>query len=293
MGNFLIGKNTRILYKSGTNYLNVEGIKSITLPSDSPDELDTAQYGVAGDFDSFMPGLITAGTFGLTQDYTEAAYDTFFTLMLAKTNIEFVILFKIDDTPTYDAYKFNAYVTGMPITCSVGEIMTNELNLQLTGQMTKITTPSPLPAVPTQVYGIKGLGTQIKIAKDETTPTYKDLIFAYECNGPDFTLSYEDIAYFEMAGIVKEKLPLTFSVGNFEITSIVATDTVTGALKYDDILGYAQISQKCLITITYPDGSYFSGKGYVMDVNRDVPIKGKQGYSFSFRLTEKPTFTKV
>lgn len=150
-----------------------------------------------------------------------------------------------------------------------------------------------MPAVPTQVYGIKGLGTQIKIAKDETLPVYKDVIFAYECNGPDFTLSYEDIAYFEMAGIVKEKLPLTFSVGNFEITCVVATDTVTDALKYEDILGYAQTSQKCLITITYPDGSYFSGKGYVMDVNRDVPIKGKQSYSFSFRLTEKPTFTKV
>jgi hypothetical protein len=286
----LIGKDTRLCIKDSASYVNMAGARNIGYPSAAPDELDITQYGVAGDFDSFQAGMISAGEFTVEMQYLASEYDKYLTLMFNKTLNEFLIAFKTQTG--YKEYTFKAYISQMPITCVVTEIITYEITLQLTGEITKHTGTSLLPAyLPTLQYGIIGKGTKVELSTDGTT--YKAVKFAYECNGPDFALSYEDITSFETVGMVKEQLPMTFSVGNFAVTAIAADGYGTNELGYDELLTFVTNQTSLYFRITYPSGEKWLGRAYLMDLTRDLNIKGKQGISFNLRITEKPVLTGV
>ena len=286
----LIGKDTRLCIKEGASYVNMAGARNIGYPSAAPDELDITQYGVAGDFDSFQAGMISAGEFTVEMQYLASEYDKYLNLMFNKTLNEFLIAFKTETG--YKEYTFKAYISQMPITCVVTEIMTYEITLQLTGEITKHTGTSLLPAyLPTLQYGIIGKGTKVELSTDGTN--YKSVKFAYECNGPDFALSYEDVTSFETVGLVKEQLPMTFSVGNFAVTAIAADGYGTNELGYDELLTFVTNQTLLYFRITYPSGEKWLGRAYLMDLTRDLNIKGKQGISFNLRITEKPSLTGV
>lgn len=286
----LIGKDTRLCIKEGASYVNMAGARNIGYPSATPDELDITQYGVAGDFDSFQAGMISAGEFTVEMQYLASEYDKYLNLMFNKTLNEFLIAFKTETG--YKEYTFKAYISQMPINCVVTEIMTYEITLQLTGEITKHTGTSLVPSVlPTLQYGIIGKGTKVELSVDGTN--YKAVKFAYECNGPDFALSYEDITSFETVGMVKEQLPMTFSVGNFAVTAIAADGYGTNELGYDELLTFVTNQTLLYFRITYPSGEKWLGRAYLMDLTRDLNIKGKQGISFNLRITEKPSLTGV
>ncbi len=286
----LIGKDTRLCIKEGSSYVNMAGARNIGYPSASPDELDITQYGVAGDFDSFQAGMISAGEFTVEMQYLASEYDKYLNLMFNKTLNEFLIAFKTDTG--YNEYTFKAYISQMPITCVVTEIMTYEITLQLTGEITKHTGTSLVPTVlPTLQYGIIGKGTKVELSVDGTN--YKAVKFAYECNGPDFALNYEDVTSFETVGMVKEQLPMTFSVGNFSVTAIAADGYGTNELGYDELLTFVTNQTLLYFRITYPSGEKWLGRAYLMDLTRDLNIKGKQGISFNLRITEKPVLAGV
>lgn len=286
----LIGKDTRLCIKEGSSYVNMAGARNIGYPSASPDELDITQYGVAGDFDSFQAGMISAGEFTVEMQYLASEYDKYLNLMFNKTLNEFLIAFKTETG--YKEYTFNAYISQMPITCVVTEIMTYEITLQLTGEITKHTGTSLLPAyLPTLQYGIIGKGTKVELSTDGTN--YKSVKFAYECNGPDFALSYEDVTSFETVGMVKEQLPMTFSVGNFAVTAIAAEGYGSNEIGYDELLSYVSNQILLYFRISYPGNEQWLGRAYVMELTRELNIKGKQGISFNLRLTEKPLLTGV
>lgn len=286
----LIGKDTRLCIKEGSSYVNMAGARNIGYPSASPDELDITQYGVAGDFDSFQAGMISAGEFTVEMQYLASEYDKYLNLMFNKTLNEFLIAFKTETG--YKEYTFNAYISQMPITCVVTEIMTYEITLQLTGEITKHTGTSLLPAyLPTLQYGIIGKGTKVELSTDGTN--YKSVKFAYECNGPDFALSYEDVTSFETVGMVKEQLPMTFSIGNFSVTAIAAEGYGSNEIGYDELLSYVSNQILLYFRISYPGNEQWLGRAYVMELTRELNIKGKQGISFNLRLTEKPLLTGV
>ena len=286
----LIGKDTRLCIKDGGSYVNMAGARNIGYPSATPDELDITQYGVAGDFDSFQAGMISAGEFTVEMQYLASEYDKYLNLMFNKTLNEFLIAFKTETG--YKEYTFKAYISQMPITCVVTEIMTYEITLQLTGEITKHTGTSLVPSIlPTLQYGIIGKGTKVELSTDGTT--YKAVKFAYECNGPDFALSYEDVTSFETVGMVKEQLPMTFSVGNFAVTAIASEGYGSNELGYDDLLTYVTNQTLLYFRITYPNSEKWLGRAYLMDLTRDLNIKGKQGISFNLRITEKPVLAGV
>ena len=286
----LIGKDTRLCIKDGGSYVNMAGARNIGYPSAAPDELDITQYAVAGDFDSFQAGMISAGEFTVEMQYLASEYDKYLNLMFNKTLNEFLIAFKTETS--YKEYTFKAYISQMPINCVVTEIMTYEITLQLTGEIEKHTGTPLIPSVlPTLQYGIIGKGTKVELSVDGTN--YKAVKFAYECNGPDFALSYEDITSFETVGMVKEQLPMTFSVGNFAITAIASDGYGTNELGYDELLTYVTNQTLLYFRITYPSTEKWLGRAYLMDLTRDLNIKGKQGISFNLRITEKPSLTGV
>ena len=286
----LIGKDTRLCIKEGASYVNMAGARNIGYPSATPDELDITQYGVAGDFDSFQAGMISAGEFTVEMQYLASEYDKYLNLMFSKTLNEFLIAFKTDTG--YKEYTFKAYISQMPINCVVTEIMTYEITLQLTGEITKHTGTSLVPSIlPTLQYGIIGKGTKVELSTDGTN--YKSVKFAYECNGPDFALSYEDVTSFETVGMVKEQLPMTFSVGNFAVTAIAADGYGTNELGYDELLTFVTNQTLLYFRITYPSTEKWLGRAYLMDLTRDLNIKGKQGILFNLRITEKPVLAGV
>lgn len=286
----LIGKDTRLCIKEGSSYVNMAGARNIGYPSASPDELDITQYGVAGDFDSFQAGMIAAGEFTVEMQYLGSEYNKYLNLMFSKTLNEFLIAFKTDTG--YKEYTFKAYISQMPITCVVTEVMTYEITLQLTGEIEKNTGVSLVPSVlPDLLYGIIGKGTKVELSSDGTN--YKVVKFAYECNGPDFALSYEDITSFETVGMVKEQLPMTFSVGNFAVTAIASDGYGSNEIGYDELLSYVSNQTLLYFRISYPGNEQWLGRAYVMELTRELNIKGKQGISFNLRLTEKPLLTGV
>ena len=286
----LIGKDTRLCIKEGSSYVNMAGARNIGYPSASPDELDITQYGVAGDFDSFQAGMIAAGEFTVEMQYLGSEYNKYLNLMFSKTLNEFLIAFKTDTG--YKEYTFKAYISQMPITCVVTEVMTYEITLQLTGEIEKNTGVSLVPSVlPDLLYGIIGKGTKVELSSDGTN--YKVVKFAYECNGPDFALSYEDITSFETVGMVKEQLPMTFSVGNFAVTAIASDGYGSNEIGYDELLSYVGNQTLLYFRISYPGNEQWLGRAYVMDLTRDLNIKGKQGISFNLRITEKPVLAGV
>ena len=286
----LIGKDTRLCIKEGSSYVNMAGARNIGYPSASPDELDVTQYGVAGDFDSFQAGMISAGEFTVEMQYLGSEYNKYLNLMFSKTLNEFLIAFKTDTG--YKEYTFKAYISQMPITCVVTEVMTYEITLQLTGEIEKNTGVSLVPSVlPDLLYGIIGKGTKVELSSDGTN--YKVVKFAYECNGPDFALSYEDITSFETVGMVKEQLPMTFSVGNFAVTAIASDGYGSNEIGYDELLSYVSNQTLLYFRISYPGNEQWLGRAYVMDLTRDLNIKGKQGISFNLRITEKPVLAGV
>ncbi len=289
----LIGKDTRLCIKEDS-YVNMAGARNIGYPSAAPDELDITQYAVAGDFDSFQAGMISAGEFTVEMQYLASEYNKYLNLMFNKTLNEFLIAFKTETG--YKEYTFKAYISQMPINCVVTEIMTYEITLQLTGEITKHdstgTGTSLIPSVlPTLEYGIIGKGTKVELSSDGTN--YKVVKFAYECNGPDFALSYEDITSFETVGMVKEQLPMTFSIGNFSVTAIASEGYGSNEIGYDDLLSYVSNQTLLYFRISYPGNEQWQGRAYLMDLTRDLNIKGKQGISFNLRITEKPSLDGV
>ena len=290
----LIGKDTRLCIKDSGSYVNMAGARNIGYPSAAPDELDITQYGVAGDFDSFQAGMISAGEFTVEMQYLASEYEKYLNLMFNKTLNEFLIAFKTETS--YKEYTFKAYISQMPINCVVTEIMTYEITLQLTGEITKHTSTTGTSLVPSILpelkYGIIGKGTKVELSTDGTT--YKAVKFAYECNGPDFALSYEDVTSFETVGMVKEQLPMTFSVGNFAVTAIAADGyNSSNEIGYDELLSYVSNQTLLYFRISYPGNEQWLGRAYVMELTRELNIKGKQGISFNLRLTEKPLLTGV
>ena len=101
-----------------------------------------------------------------------------------------------------------------------------------------------------------------------------------------FALSYEDVTSFETVGMVKEQLPMTFSVGNFAVTAIAADGYGTNELGYDELLTFVTNQTLLYFRITYPNSEKWLGRAYLMDLTRDLNIKGKQGISFNLRITE-------
>ena len=86
---------------------------------------------------------------------------------------------------------------------------------------------------------------------------------------------------------------MTFSVGNFAVTAIAADGYGTNELGYDELLTFVTNQTLLYFRITYPSTEKWLGRAYLMDLTRDLNIKGKQGISFNLRITEKPVLAGV
>jgi len=59
------------------------------------------------------------------------------------------------------------------------------------------------------------------------------------------------------------------------------------------LLSYVSNQVLLYFRISYPGNEQWLGRAYVMELTRELDIKGKQGISFNLRLTEKPLLTGV
>ena len=106
-----------------------------------------------------------------------------------------------------------------------------------------------------------------------------------DISGPNISVGEEEVTHHGSPDEWKEFLPglkdpgsITFS-GNFTDTSMAAMQT-----KLDN-------RTVAPVVLTLANDSTWQCDGLITSIDTDTPVEGKEGYSMTFRLTGKPTFT--
>jgi len=114
---------------SGTAWVTIAEVKSVTGPGMSRDVIEVTSLNSTDGYKEFIAGFRDAGTVGITTNYTRAGYDLF------KADFEDdglqnyqIVLSDADAT----SIEFEGLVTEMPLTANVGDAITLEATIKVT-----------------------------------------------------------------------------------------------------------------------------------------------------------------
>jgi predicted secreted protein len=131
--NAIAGVGTLFRRWSGSAWVNIAEVNSISGPSMSRDTIDVTSLDSTGGYREFIGGFRDAGTLQLTMNFSESTYD------LMKTD------FESDQSQNYEivlpdavntSLEFVALVTELPLEITADDKITSSVTLKITGQVT-------------------------------------------------------------------------------------------------------------------------------------------------------------
>jgi len=131
--NAVAGVGTLFRRWSGSGWVNLAEVNSITGPGMSRDTIDVTSLDSTGGYREFITGFRNAGTISLAMNFTRSTYD----LMKADFESNVAVSYEIVLSDAENtSFEFEGLVTELPLTIPADDKMTADVTIQITGQVT-------------------------------------------------------------------------------------------------------------------------------------------------------------
>ena len=133
MSNAIAGVGTLFRRWSGSAWVNIAEINSITGPGMTRETIDVTSLDSTGGYREFIGGFRDGGTVVLAMNFTRAGLDTMKTDFEDDDLQSYEIVLPDDETTTVE---FTGLVTELPLTISPDDKVTQDVTLKVSGEVT-------------------------------------------------------------------------------------------------------------------------------------------------------------
>lgn len=131
--NAVAGVGTLFRRWSGSAWVNIAEINSISGPSMSRDTIDVTSLDSTGGYREFIGGFRDAGTLQLTMNFSRTTFDLMKTDFESDTSQNYEIVLPDAENTTLE---FVGLVTELPLEITADDKITSSVSLKITGQVT-------------------------------------------------------------------------------------------------------------------------------------------------------------
>lgn len=133
MSDAIAGVGTLFRRWSGTAWVNIAEVNSITGPNKTRETIDVTSLDSVGGYREFIASFRDGGTVQLTMNFTRATYDLMNDDFEDDTAQSYEIVLPDAENTTLE---FNGLVTEVPLTISTDDKVTADVTIKVTGQPT-------------------------------------------------------------------------------------------------------------------------------------------------------------
>jgi len=133
MSNAFSGVGTLFRRWSGSAWVNIAEVNSISGPSMTRETIDVTSLDSTGGYREFIAGFRDAGTLQLTMNFTRSTYDTMKDDFEDDSAQNYEIVLPDDENTTLE---FAGLVTECPIEIPTDDKVTSTVTIKITGQVT-------------------------------------------------------------------------------------------------------------------------------------------------------------
>lgn len=133
MSNAVSGVGTQFRRWSGSAWVNLAEINSITGPTMTRDFIDVTSLDSTGGYREFITGFRDAGTISLSMNFTRTTYDAFKDDFEDPASHFYEICLPDDENTTLE---FEGLVTEVPITIPTDDKITADVTIKISGPVT-------------------------------------------------------------------------------------------------------------------------------------------------------------
>lgn len=133
MSDAIAGVGTLFRRWSGSAWVNISEINSITGPGMTRETIDVTSLDSTGGYREFIGGFRDGGTVVLSMNFTRAGLDTMKTDFEDDDLQSYEIVLPDDETTTVE---FTALVTELPLTIAPDDKVTQDVTLKVSGEVT-------------------------------------------------------------------------------------------------------------------------------------------------------------
>jgi predicted secreted protein len=134
MSNAFSGVGTKFRRWSGTQWVAIAEVKSISGPTMSREMIDVTNLDSTGGYREFIPSFRDGGTVTLSMNFTFAGYQALKADFQSDTLVNYEILL-LDNTNAYSV-EFSGYVQDLPINVTFDDAVTTDVTIKVTGEVT-------------------------------------------------------------------------------------------------------------------------------------------------------------
>jgi len=133
MSDAIAGVGTLFRRWSGSAWVNIAEVNSITGPNKTRETIDVTSLDSVGGYREFIASFRDGGTVQLTMNFTRATYDLMNDDFEDDTAQSYEIVLPDAENTTLE---FNGLVTEVPLTISTDDKVTADVTIKVTGQPT-------------------------------------------------------------------------------------------------------------------------------------------------------------
>jgi len=133
MSNAVAGVGTLFRRWSGSAWVNIAEVNSISGPSMSRDTIDVTSLDSTGGYREFIGGFRDAGNLQLTMNFSRTTFDLMKTDFESDTTQNYEIVLPDAENTTLE---FVGLVTELPLEITADDKITSSVSLKITGQVT-------------------------------------------------------------------------------------------------------------------------------------------------------------
>ena len=131
--NAITGVGTVFLRWSGTAWVALAEVNSISGPTMTRDFVDVTSLDSTGGYREFITGFRDAGTVSLTMNFTRTTYDLMKTDFESDTAVNYQIVLPDDATTSFE---FSGLVTEIPLEIPTDDKITANVTIKISGEVT-------------------------------------------------------------------------------------------------------------------------------------------------------------
>ena len=131
--NAVAGVGTLFRRWSGSAWVNIAEINSISGPSMSRDTIDVTSLDSTGGYREFIAGFRDPGTVQLTMNFSTTTFALMKTDFESDTAVAYEIVLS---DPTYTSLEFIGLVTELPVEITADDKVTSTVTIKITGFVT-------------------------------------------------------------------------------------------------------------------------------------------------------------
>jgi predicted secreted protein len=132
MSNAVSGIGTHFRRWSGSAWVNLAEVTSITGPAMTRANIDVTSLDTTGGYRESIPGLRDGGTISLKMNFTRATYEVMLADFESDTLQNYEILLPdVENT----GFEFEGYVTELPLTIPVDDKISADATIRISGQV--------------------------------------------------------------------------------------------------------------------------------------------------------------